>query len=154
MQFSCNLHRNSTVKRCEIGKYESSLDFPNEFFTNQTVFTNSHLLKAELRCKLLEKLHRSFIHWRISSRFFNLKTTRLYTTTYLVVEMFSKQEVFNRFLESTSCTVLELFLSGKGGHQLRLLLPKNIKDMEEMNRGLFKTAMSNALDALRLLLYP
>jgi hypothetical protein len=57
-------------------------------------------------------------------------------------------------LESTSCTVLELFLSGKGGHQMRLLLPKNIKDMDEMNRGSFKTAMINALDALRLLLYP
>jgi hypothetical protein len=41
--FSCNLHRNSTVKRCEICQvrlYESSSDFPNEFFTNQTVFTN------------------------------------------------------------------------------------------------------------------
>ncbi|CAB3993284.1 nuclear pore complex Nup160-like [Paramuricea clavata] len=56
--------------------------------------------------------------------------------------------------ESTSCTVLELFLSGKGGHQMRLLLPKNIKDMDEMNRGSFKTAMINALDALRLLLWP
>ncbi|XP_028408932.1 nuclear pore complex protein Nup160-like [Dendronephthya gigantea] len=56
--------------------------------------------------------------------------------------------------ESTSCTVLELFLSGKGGHQMRLLLPKNMKDTEGMNRGSFKTAMVNALDALRLLLWP
>jgi hypothetical protein len=39
-------------------QYESSLDFSNEFFTNQTVFTNLHALKAELRCKLQEKLHR------------------------------------------------------------------------------------------------
>ena len=53
-------------------------------------------------------------------------------------------------IESTSCTVLELFLSGKGGHQMRLLLPKNMKDAE----GLFKTAIVDALDALRLLLYP
>ena len=35
-----------------------SIDFPNEFFTNQKVFTNLHVLKAELRCKLQEKLHR------------------------------------------------------------------------------------------------
>jgi hypothetical protein len=39
------------VKGCEIGKYESSSDFPNEFFTNKTVFTNLHVLEAELRCK-------------------------------------------------------------------------------------------------------
>ena len=40
--FSCNLHHhNSTVKRCEIGKYVRVLsDFPSEFFANQTVFTN------------------------------------------------------------------------------------------------------------------
>ena len=37
---------------------------------------------------------------------------------------------------------------------MRLLLPKKIDDMEEMNRGSFKTAMLNALDALRLVLYP
>jgi hypothetical protein len=55
--FSCNLYRNSTVKRCEIGKYESPSDFPNEFFTNQTVLTNLHVLKVEMRCKFQEKLH-------------------------------------------------------------------------------------------------
>jgi hypothetical protein len=32
--------------------------FPNEFFTNQTVFAKLHVLKVELRCKLQEKLHR------------------------------------------------------------------------------------------------
>jgi hypothetical protein len=54
------LHRNSTITRCEIGKYESASDFPNELFTNQTVFTNLHVFKAELlRCKLQEKLHRA-----------------------------------------------------------------------------------------------
>ena len=37
---------------------------------------------------------------------------------------------------------------------MRLLLPKKIKDMEDMNTGSFKTAMINALDALRLVLYP
>ena len=37
---------------------------------------------------------------------------------------------------------------------MRLLLPKKIDDMEEMNRGSFKTAMLNALDALTLVLYP
>ena len=52
---SCNLHCNSTVNRCEIGMYESSLDLPNDFFTNQTVFTNLHVLKVELRCKLQPK---------------------------------------------------------------------------------------------------
>jgi hypothetical protein len=42
----------------QLGKYESSSDFPNEFFTNQTVFTNLHLSRAELRGKLQEKLNR------------------------------------------------------------------------------------------------
>ncbi len=37
---------------------------------------------------------------------------------------------------------------------MRLLLPRNIKDIEEMNKGSFKTAMINALEALTLLLYP
>ena len=53
-----------------------------------------------------------------------------------------------------SCTVLELFLSGSGGHQMRLLLPKNLKDVDGMVRGSFKTAIFNALHALCLLLYP
>ena len=57
--FSCDLHRNSTVEKCEIGKYESSSDSPNKFFTHQTVFTNLHVLK--LRCKLQEKLHRATV---------------------------------------------------------------------------------------------
>jgi hypothetical protein len=37
-----------------LGKYESSLDFLNELFTNQTVFYDLHVLNAELRCKLPE----------------------------------------------------------------------------------------------------
>ena len=56
--FSCNLQRNSTIERCGIGKYESSLDFPKELFTNETILTNLHLLRAELCSKLQEKLHR------------------------------------------------------------------------------------------------
>ena len=38
--------------------YEPLSDFPIEFFTNETAFTNLHLLRAELHCKLQEKLHR------------------------------------------------------------------------------------------------
>ena len=34
--FSCNLQHNSTVERCEICKYESLYDFPNEFFSNES----------------------------------------------------------------------------------------------------------------------
>ena len=53
------LHRNSAVKRCEIGKYESSLDFLNEFFTQikQSSLIYMSCMKAELRCKLQENLH-------------------------------------------------------------------------------------------------
>ena len=45
--FSCNLQRNSTVGRCEIGKYLS-----------QTFVINLHLLRVELDCKLQERLRR------------------------------------------------------------------------------------------------
>jgi hypothetical protein len=54
----CVVFGQGPVARSEISKYESSLDFPNEFFTNQTAFTGLHVSKAELRCKLQEKLHR------------------------------------------------------------------------------------------------
>ena len=58
----CNLSRdlqcNSTLKRCKISKYASSLHFANVFFAYQISFTNQHLSRVELRCKLQEKLHR------------------------------------------------------------------------------------------------
>ena len=44
----------STSERCKIGKYTFSLQFNNVFFIYQTFFTNSHLLRLELRC-----LHRN-----------------------------------------------------------------------------------------------
>ena len=56
--FSWNLQRNSTVGRCKIGKYKFPSQFTNIFSAYQAFFTNLHLLKVELRCKLQEKLHR------------------------------------------------------------------------------------------------
>ena len=59
--FSCNLQCNSTLKRCKIAKYESSLHSTDVFSTYRkffTDFTNQHLSRVELHCKLQEKLHR------------------------------------------------------------------------------------------------
>jgi hypothetical protein len=52
---SRNLQRNSTVERCLLAKYASSLHFPDVFFTYQTDFINWHLARVELHCKLWEK---------------------------------------------------------------------------------------------------
>jgi hypothetical protein len=65
MQFFLQLASQIYSQRCEIDKYGSSLDFPSEFFTNQTVFTNLHVPKAELRCKMQKKIascNRALIH--------------------------------------------------------------------------------------------
>ena len=56
--FLCNLQRNSTLGRCKIGKYMFSSQSANIFLTYQTFVTNLHLLRAELHCKMQEKLHR------------------------------------------------------------------------------------------------
>jgi hypothetical protein len=58
--FSCNLQCNSTLERCKITKYESSLHSADVFSTYRkffTDFTNWHLSRVELHCKLQEKLH-------------------------------------------------------------------------------------------------
>ena len=54
--FSSNLQRNSTLGRCKIGKYKFPSQVANIFWTHQTFLTNLHLLRAELHCKLQEKL--------------------------------------------------------------------------------------------------
>jgi hypothetical protein len=59
--FSCNLQCNSTLERCKIAKYESSLHSADVFSTYRnffTDFTKYHLSRVELHCKLQEKLHR------------------------------------------------------------------------------------------------
>ena len=52
------LQCNSTLERCEIGKYMFPLQLANRFLTYQTFVTNLHPLRVELRCKLQENLHR------------------------------------------------------------------------------------------------
>ncbi|XP_046859836.1 nuclear pore complex protein Nup160-like [Xenia sp. Carnegie-2017] len=56
--------------------------------------------------------------------------------------------------EITSCPILELFLSGKGGNHMRLLLQRYLKDMGNINRGSFKITIVRALQAMTLLLWP
>ena len=55
--FSCNLQRNSTLGKCKIAKYVFPSQVCNIFLTHQTLVTNLHILRVELRCKLQEKLH-------------------------------------------------------------------------------------------------
>ena len=50
--FSCNLQRNSTLRRCKIGKYMFLSQFADIFITHQTFVTDLHLLRTKLRCKL------------------------------------------------------------------------------------------------------
>ena len=50
-----NLQRNSTLRRCKIGIYMFPSLLGNIFLTYQTFFSNLHLLRVELRCKLQEK---------------------------------------------------------------------------------------------------
>ena len=58
MMQSCNLQCNSTPGRCKISMHMFLSQFANIFLTYQTLVTNLHLLGVELRCDLLEKLHR------------------------------------------------------------------------------------------------
>ena len=48
---------NSTIERCKISKYIFPSYFADILLTYQTFVTNLHLPRAELSCKLQEKLH-------------------------------------------------------------------------------------------------
>ena len=50
--------RSCHTVRCKISKYMFPSQFAKIFLTYQTFVTNLHLLRAELCCKLQEKLHR------------------------------------------------------------------------------------------------